>query len=137
MHISEVGARDNFRDNATMSRSRKIVALSLIIRKLSRCRCREENLSLIFTTLSHQTHKLTTFMCCAVGCVQGVLISLRSETQRNRNSFASFPFSFAKPQKKFRFISLKKAFRFGSFAKKKVLLQNFRFRNSFALKMLF
>ena len=30
---AELGARENFRDNATMSRSRKIVALSLIIRK--------------------------------------------------------------------------------------------------------
>ena len=35
---AELGARENFRDNATMSRSRKIVALSLIFRKLSRCR---------------------------------------------------------------------------------------------------
>ena len=32
-----------------------LVALSLIMRKLSRCRCREE--------------KLTAFMCCAVGGV--------------------------------------------------------------------
>ena len=40
-------------------------------------------------------------------------VSLRSETYQNRNSFASFCFSFAKPHKKvsFRFISLRK-FRF-------------------------
>ena len=53
---AEVCACDNFRDNATMSRSRKIVVvtLSLIVRKLSRCRCREEKLSLIFATLDSQ-----------------------------------------------------------------------------------
>ena len=41
-------------------------------------------------------------------------------SKRNRNSFASFRFSFAKPQKSF--VSLrfaKKTFRFGSYAKKK------------------
>ena len=51
---AELGARDNFRDNATMSQSRQIVALSLIIRKLLRCCCRKENLSLIFATTDKQ-----------------------------------------------------------------------------------
>ena len=49
-----------------------LVALSLIIRKLSRCRCREEKLSLIFATLDSQIdshHVLYGGWCVVVvGC---------------------------------------------------------------------
>ena len=55
---AELGARDN----ATTRQCREaeklsLVALSLIIRKLSRCRYRKEKLSLIFATTDKQTEK--------------------------------------------------------------------------------
>ena len=62
-----------------------------------------------------------------VGCPNFAFkkVLLQSETQQNRNSFASFRFSFAKPQKKsfasFRFVSLRK-FRFVSLKKRFALV---------------
>ena len=67
----------------------------------------------------HTTSSYTHCHQGMLGCPNFALkkITLRSETLRNRNSFASFRFSFTKPQKKFRFVSRRK-FRFVSLQKR-------------------